>query len=97
MLFSQFHKKYISTNYQKGLLMFLTFSLFLCEINCLGQFCLNGPTHFVSVGPESLKPAQIFEGYVRYIFTTLLFASKREHLRNKEKCFLFHFESSFRS
>ena len=32
---------------------------------------------------------------VRYIFT--FFMSKREHLWNKEKCFLFHVESSFRS
>ena len=37
-----------------------------------------------------------FKGCVRYIFASL-FMSKREHLRNKEKCFLFHFESSSRS
>ena len=33
--------------------------------------------------------------YVGYIFTSLFY--KREHFWNKEKCFLFHFESSFRS
>ena len=38
-----------------------------------------------------------FKGCVRYSFATLLSISKREHLRNKEKCFLFHFESSSRS
>ena len=35
------------------------------------------------------------KGCVRYIFASLFCMSKREHLRNKEKCFLFHFESSF--
>ena len=30
-------------------------------------------------------------------FLLVWFKSKREHLRNKEKCFLFHFKSSFRS
>ena len=34
---------------------------------------------------------------VRYIFASLFGISRREHLWNKEKCFLFHFESSFRS
>ena len=38
-----------------------------------------------------------FKGSVRYIFTSLFCMSKREGLWNKEKCFLFHFESSFRS
>ena len=37
------------------------------------------------------------EGYVRYIFASLFCMSKIEHLQNKEKCFLFHFESSFHS
>ena len=39
----------------------------------------------------------IVKGSVRYIFTSLFCMSKREDLWNKEKCFLFHFESSFRS
>ena len=38
-----------------------------------------------------------FKGCVRYIFASVFFKSKREHLSNEEKCFLFHFKSSFRS
>ena len=38
-----------------------------------------------------------FKGCVRYIFTSLFCMSKRELFRKKEKCFLFHFESSFRA
>ena len=38
-----------------------------------------------------------FKGWVPYIFTSLFCMPKREDLWNKEKCFLFHFESSFRS
>ena len=34
---------------------------------------------------------------VRYIFANLFCMSKKEHLRKKNKCFLFHFENSFRS
>ena len=37
------------------------------------------------------------KGCVRYIFASLFCKCKREHLRNKEKCFLFHFEGSSRS
>ena len=40
---------------------------------------------------------QLVKGCVRYIFTSLFSISKREHLWNNEKCFLFHFVSSFRS
>ena len=39
----------------------------------------------------------LFKGCVCYIFASLFFKSKGEHLGNKEKCFLFHFKSSFRS
>ena len=39
----------------------------------------------------------ILKGCVRYIFANLFFKSKRGHLSNKEKYFLFHFKSSFRS
>ena len=35
------------------------------------------------------------KGCVRYIFASLFCLSEREHLWNKEKCFLFYFESSF--
>ena len=51
--------------------------------NCLSVF-----DHFVGLW---------LKGCVRYIFASLFCISKREHLRNKEKCFLFHFESSSRS
>ena len=39
--------------------------------------------------------AVFVEVRVRYIFANLFFKSKRKHLRNLEKCFLFHFRSSF--
>ena len=37
------------------------------------------------------------KGYIHYIFASLFFMSKREHLWNKEECFSFHLESSFHS
>ena len=37
------------------------------------------------------------KGCVRYIFSSLVSMSNKEHLWNRKKCFLFHFESSFRS
>ena len=37
------------------------------------------------------------KGRVCYIFTTLFCKFKGEHLRNKEKCFLFHLKISFHS
>ena len=39
----------------------------------------------------------MFKGCVGYIFASLFFKSKQEYLSNYEKCFLFHFKSSFRS
>ena len=36
-----------------------------------------------------------FKGCVRCIFASLFFKSKLEHLSNWERCFLFHFKSSF--
>ena len=39
----------------------------------------------------------LLKGCVRYIFASLFCVSKRQHFRNKEKWFLLHFESSFRS
>ena len=38
-----------------------------------------------------------FKGCVRYIFTSLFFKPKLERLSNWERCFLFHFKSSFLS
>ena len=37
------------------------------------------------------------KGCVGYIFTSLYFTYKKEHLWNKEECFLFHLKNSFRS
>ena len=39
----------------------------------------------------------IYTSFICYIFVSVFCISKREHLWNEEKCFLFHFESSFRS
>ena len=39
----------------------------------------------------------LIKGCVRYIFANLFCMSKKEHLRKKDKYFLFHFENSFRS
>ena len=41
--------------------------------------------------------SSFIKGCVRYIFASLFCMSKREYYRNKEKCFLFHCESSSRS
>ena len=46
---------------------------------------------------SSEKKSTCFKGCVRYIFAGLFYWYKREHFRNKEKCFLFHFESSYYS
>ena len=48
-------------------------------------------TGFYMIGTSVIK------GCVRYIFAGLFCMSKRQHLRNKEKFFLFHFKSSSRS
>ena len=42
-------------------------------------------------------PMLLFKGCVRYIFPSLFFTSKREHLWNEAKCFLFHLKSSIRA
>ena len=39
----------------------------------------------------------LIKDFVHYIFARLFCISKRKHLSNKEKCFLFHFNSSFHS
>ena len=43
------------------------------------------------------RSSSVFKGCVRYIFAIFLFKCKQEHLSDYEKCFLFHFKSSFRS
>ena len=50
---------------------------------------------------NQVKSRQVFfcflKGCVCYIFASLFFMCKIEHLWNKEECFLFHLESSFLS
>ena len=46
---------------------------------------------------QQLDSSKLFKGCGHYIFTSLFCKSKREDLWNKEKYFLFHFGSSFRS
>ena len=53
-------------------------------------------------GKESLMTndnmkALVFQGCIHYIFASLFFKSKGEHLSNEVKCFLLHFKGSFRS
>ena len=64
-------------------------SLFQLEV-LLGNFECSDVYFFIG------RPIP-FHGCVCYIFAGLLFRSKREHLLNYEKYFLFHFQSSFRS
>ena len=56
-----------------------------------GPECLDWVNH-----QENLEYLR-FKGCVCYNFANLFCMSKKEHLRNKEKCFLFHFKSSSRS
>ena len=47
--------------------------------------------------PSPVLLSLLNKGCVSYIFTNLFCMSKRKNLWSKEKCFLFHFESSFHS
>ena len=44
---------------------------------------------------EDRRSCKYFKDCICYIFASLFFKSKGEHLGNKQKCFLFHFKSSF--
>ena len=44
---------------------------------------------------EYIGDFERFKGCACYIFAILFFKSKGEHLGHKDKCFLFHFKSSF--
>ena len=57
-------------------------------------FCLQLTNNWVR---QHLKSMECVKGCVRYIFASLVLKSKREQLSNQEKCFLFHFKSSFLS
>ena len=82
----------------------------LLPMNCLSVF--DHFVGLVLKGLKQIKPrmrnygedmkfflcfVRRFKGFVRYIFASLFLKSKREHLWNFEKYFLFHFQSSFRS
>ena len=56
--------------------------------NDISDYIFDGRLFHI-FGPKDLKDC------VHYIFASLFFMFKREHLWNKEKCFLFHLESSF--
>ena len=62
-------------------------------------FCLLHTFVFISVSSNlSLwKSVVVLKGCVRYIFASLFCKSKGRHSWNKEKCFLYHFKSSFHS
>ena len=52
---------------------------------------------FGKVLPNWLFLVPMLKGCFHYFFASWFCKSKGEHLWNKEKCFLFHFRSSFRS
>ena len=60
-----------------------------CVLQCI--YCKHSHKMHHQISVVELK------GCVGYIFASLFNMSKREHLWNKEKLFLFHFESSSRS
>ena len=57
---------------------------------CQTSEIVEPPLKVLCLNPPAKKE---LKGYICCLF----FMSKREHLWNKEKCFLLHFESSFRS
>ena len=64
------------------------------------NLCINWKLHQVFQAKLFIMPIfyiKPFKGCVRYIFASLIFLSKREHLWNKEECVLFHLKSSFHS
>ena len=86
-------------------LVFFASSLYLGEINFYGYFNNHGiiqeklPHKIWLIHLFAKKnPCDFFSKSLKivcYIFASLFSMYKREHLWNKEKCFLFHLESSF--
>ena len=64
-------------------------------IQSKNYFIKNYSVSFIFAFQEHQKC--VIKGCVHYIFAILFCMSKRKHFRNKEKCFLFHFEKSFNS
>ena len=71
--------------------------LYLFETSFFSILLLYLPSSvFSSIDDEFWMIVFSVKGCVRYIFASLFCMSKREHLWNKEKCFLLHFKSSSR-
>ena len=79
------------------------YDISVSEKKFYSQFILKGCiSHFSTFPKYFFRPLegpwttlQVFKGCVHYIFVSLFCMSKRGYLWNKEKCFLFLFESSF--
>ena len=50
----------------------------------------------VKMNRSVVEEKSSFKGCVNYIFASLIAMSKGEHFRQKEKCFLFYFENTYR-
>ena len=71
----------------------------LITLYAISRFLARPRTHVIQ-DEKNLRKKECslgLKGCVRYIFANLFCISKGEHFRNKEKCFLFHLESSSRS
>ena len=77
----------------------MTFSVIVAELTKRGRVELFVRTldKFYQEIVSSVIISIIIKVCVRYIFASLFFKSKIEHLWNLKKCYLFSFESSFRS
>ena len=77
----------------------ICFHVFLCSCSFRIVWLDVSSRNFADVNKvvwESYSVSAL-EGFVCHVFTVLFFDSRKEHLWNKEKCFLFYCESSFRS
>ena len=77
-------------------MMVFRMSVYQPTLNTLEFKKDNGTDYVVGWKSEGVYTFAL-KGCVRYIFASLFCMSKREHLQNKEKCFLFYFKSSSRS
>ena len=84
------YTKQVVIHFLHSSLHFFLFTLFNYYIQLFFTLCSCGYVHF-------FIPLLPVKGCVCYIFASLFCMSKREHLWKKEKSFLFHFKSSFRS
>ena len=80
---------YCNTNISFHFLLKVNRSVYMTS--CTYRFCWQHAIILV------WKTWSRVKGRVCYIFTSLFCKFKEEHLRNKEKCFLFHLKISFHS